>query len=470
MEAAGQPHAEACRRVTDLESRHYIRRDWVWSQLGESPWARALVSLARLANLSKRPVGGATLEEAVKIYAEEGWQCDRAAMEALAQFRTTLDAGVMVKVVRTLYEPWLDQSARTFQKLVAEAGDAYRGQVGIVRGESDVCVLFVDGLRFDVGGWLAEKLEARSLIVKLRHRLAALPTVTPTAKPAVTPIASEIRGDGGSAFTPMLEGKPATAQSLRAQMAEAGVDIVQGDELPFPSGGKLGGWTECGKIDSLGHKVDGELAHYLEAEVDRVADRVAELLNAGWKRVRVVTDHGWLMLPDGLPKVELPRYLTETQWTRCSVFNGRGEPEMPAFGWYWDPHVRIVSPYGIGSFRAGEKYSHGGVSPQECVVPEIVVESGVEAVSASIARITWRGMRCRVKVNANDPGIRVDLRLNWKQPGTSIVAAAKEVGSESETSLVVKDDKHEGVSATVVLLDGAGSVLDRKATTVGEVE
>jgi hypothetical protein len=422
-----------------------------------------------LAQLSQRPVNGATLEEAAKLYSEEGWQCDRAAMDALAQFRTTMDAGVMVKIVRTLYEPWQDQSARAFQKLVAEAGDSYQSGVVAIRGESDVCLLFVDGLRFDVGGWLAEKLEARSLIVKLHHRLAALPTVTATAKPAVTPIAGRISGDGGDRFTPTLDGKPVTAPVLRSGMTEIGVDVLPADELPFPSGGEAGGWSECAKIDTLGHKVDGELAHYLEAEVDRITDRVAELLNAGWKKVRIVTDHGWLMLPDGLPKVELPHYLTETKWTRCAVFKAHGEPEAPTFGWHWDKHVRIVSPHGIGSFRAGETYSHGGISPQECVTPEIVVESGVEAVSASIAEVTWRGMRCRVKVDSNDPGVSVDLRLNWKQSTTSVVAGVKAVGSEDEVSLVVDDDSHEGAAATVVLLDSAGNVLDRKATTVGEI-
>lgn len=467
-EAAGQPEDEARRRVIELEERHGVRRRWVWSDLGEGPWARALDPLVRLAEFSMRPVTGATLADAAQHYADEGWKCDRAAMEALAQFRTTTDAGVMVKVVQALYEPWLTASARAFQSLLEQAGDSYRAGVTPIEGEPDVCLLFVDGLRFDVGGWLAEKLEGRSLIVKLRHRLAALPTVTATAKPTVTPIAGEIRGESGERFTPTLQGKPATAPVLRAGMAEAGVDVLPADELPFPSGGETGGWAECGKIDTLGHKVDGELAHYLEAEVDRIADRVADLLNAGWKKVRIVTDHGWLMLPDGLPKIELPHYLTETKWTRCAVFKAHGESEMPTFGWHWDQHVRIVSPHRIGSFRAGETYSHGGISPQECVVPEIVVESGVEAVSASITAVTWRGMRCRVKVSASDPGIRIDLRSNWKQPDSSIVAGVKEAGSDSEVSLVVIDDSHEGAAATVVLLDSADNVLDRKATTVGE--
>ncbi|MBK5198134.1 MAG: hypothetical protein JJE37_07615, partial [Methyloceanibacter sp.] len=78
------------------------------------------------------------------------------------------------------------------------------------------------------------------------------------------------------------------------------------------------------------------------------------------------------------------------------------------------------------------------------------------------------GMRCRVVVEANVSGLKVDLRLNWKQAKTSIAAAPKELGSNGETSLAVSDDSHEGAAASVVVFDQSGRVLDYKPTTVGE--
>jgi hypothetical protein len=189
-------------------------------------------------------------------------------------------------------------------------------------------------------------------------------------------------------------------------------------------------------------------------------------LDAGWKKVRVVTDHGWLLLPRGLPKVDLPAYLTATKWARCAL--AKADAPVPSYPWHWNPDIRITSPYGIASFRSGDKYAHGGVSLQECVVPEIVVEHGVEAVHASILAVEWRGMRCKVRVETNDPTVRVDLRTNWKQAGSSIVAAIKEVGAGGEANLVVVDDKHEGAAAMVVLIDSGGAVLSQKSTSVGE--
>lgn len=130
--------------------------------------------------------------------------------------------------------------------------------------------------------------------------------------------------------------------------------------------------------------------------------------------------------------------------------------------------MRIASPPGIASFRAGDVYAHGGISPQECVIPMLEAELGIGAMFASIQSIEWRGMRCRVRVQTNDPGVKVDLRTNWKQAGTSIVTAAKEVGTSGEVSLAVVDDTYEGAAASVVLLDREDKVIASQTTCVGE--
>jgi hypothetical protein len=108
------------------------------------------------------------------------------------------------------------------------------------------------------------------------------------------------------------------------------------------------------------------------------------------------------------------------------------------------------------------------VSLQECVIPELTVERGAEVARATITDTQWRGMRLRVRASASVPGLRVDLRTNAKQPGTSLVASAKELDASGEASLVVSDDKHEGAAAVVVVLDRGNNIVDRRSTTVGE--
>ena len=101
-------------------------------------------------------------------------------------------------------------------------------------------------------------------------------------------------------------------------------------------------------------------------------------------------------------------------------------------------------------------------------MPDLIVERGEAALSANITAISWRGMRCRVSVDTNASGLSVDLRLNWKQAGSSITATSKELTETGEASLAVSDDSHEGAAASVVIIDQAGRVLDYKPTTVGE--
>ena len=58
---------------------------------------------------------------------------------------------------------------------------------------------------------------------------------------------------------------------------------------------------------------------------------------------------------------------------------GRLDAEHSDLPWHWNPVLRIASPPGIGAFVANTEYAHGGVSLQECVIPELIVERGEEA-------------------------------------------------------------------------------------------
>jgi hypothetical protein len=95
------------------------------------------------------------------------------------------------------------------------------------------------------------------------------------------------------------------------------------------------------------------------------------------------------------------------------------------------------------------------------------VERGLTAISATITSIEWRRMRCRIRIETNNPSVRVDLRKNWKEQATSIVAARKALDANGEVSLVL-DDTHEGVAASVVVVDVDGNVIAHQTTCVGE--
>jgi hypothetical protein len=465
------PFRDACAKVLNLEREHGGRRMWVWNELGESPLAQALVPLAKLATLSQLPSSGSTLQPFAAWYAQDGWRCDRAAMDALALALPPALRTLVAGVVRALYEPWLDGIARLFQGMAAGDPGAL-GQANKSGSPADgTCLVFGDGLRFDIGAMLREKLELRDCVVTMAHRLAPVPTVTATAKPLSTLVAAALTGPPATDdFTPLLSStkQPATITRLRDEMAGQGIDVMEGDDLHVPAGPRKRGWSETGRLDELGHKLGLGLAPQLDQELEALVDRIVGLLECGWARVRVVTDHGWLLVPGGLPKIELPTSLAASKWARCASITGESPAGIPIFAWHWHPDVRVASPPGIGSFFAGMEYAHGGISPQECILPELTVERPSEIVRVSIADLQWRGMRLRVRVAPPTAGLKVDVRRNAKQESTSVVTAPKELDAGGEASVVVANDDDEGTAAVVVVLGPGGTILDRKTTTVGE--
>ena len=470
-EVAKLPHAEACDKVAALDGEHGERRDWVWAKIGESPFALALAPLGCLAREAGRDLANSSVDAFIADYTERGWRCDWAAVKAFSLSKTGIDFEVVAKAVHALYEPWLDRAARRFQELLSARNVNLSKLASGVDDEPGTCILFADGLRFDLGAMLSERLEARGVRVKLAHRVTPVPTVTATAKPLASPAHSNCTGAATAEdFCPEIsgEGKPATAARLRALMAKQGIAIADDSETLMALDDGVGGWVETGEIDHLGHSLGAKLTRELDAEIEQLANQVDALLESGWRRVRVVTDHGWLLLKGGLPKVELPPSLVETKWARCAAVKGESTPAVPTYPWYWNPLLRIASPPGIGSFFASAEYAHGGISPQECVVPDLIAERDTTTIAARITKVDWRGMRCRVTVETNTPHVVVDLWLNRRQSGSSIAASVREVNAAGNASLVVAEDKHEGAAALVVVLDKAGRVLDDQSTTVGD--
>lgn len=459
----------AAKRIEALESTHRERRRWVWAELGHAPLALALEHLATLARLTEGTLTGGTAEALAESYVNDGWQADAAALHALAEAELPADRAAVTTAIRPVYGPWLERVTDRFQKRVLaaplpSAGTATPG----ADPEPGEVVIFADGLRYDIARMLLDELRDRGAETEENWRWAALPTVTPTAKPAASPVADQLEGGSdASEFRPMVREKnqPLVIDRFRALLTEQGIQVLRHEETGDPSGRA---WAEYGNIDRLGHDEGAGLARRIPEEVRGLALRITTLLGAGWRRVRVVTDHGWLLLPGGLPKVELKGYLAESRWGRCAVLRSTSKTKLPSFAWHWAPEVHVVAPHGIGSFIAGQEYAHGGLSLQECVVPVLTVKGTASTVAtAAVEEIRWVGLRCRVRVEASGEGFAVDLRVKPGDPATSIASEAKPLDGEGKAALLVPDDSYEGSAVTLVVLDAAGEVIAREATTVG---
>ena len=471
VEVGSMKPADARQRLEQLEAEHGPRRGWVWARLGLCPLAGAMAHLVVLAKRTAAALGGDSADAMAKLYAEGGYLADDAALRAMACAKSAEDVAAVRAAVRCVYLPWLDDTARHFQECLAVKALPTVAQQEGVEADAGECVLFADGLRFDIGQRLAAMAGARQLEASAGWRWAALPSVTATAKPAASPVAGAVRGERLEAdFGPEVAGtgEKLNTDRFRRLLSVAGFQVLGPAEAGESRAKKARAWTEYGEFDKLGHDLQAKLASRIEDQLELVLERVQSLLDAGWKRVRVVTDHGWLLVPGGMQKVQLPKYLAESRWSRCASIKDSSHVEVPVAGWSWNPQERFAYAPGVHCFVAGQEYAHGGASLQECLVPVLTfVATGAPAgVVVTVSEVQWVGLRCRVTVEPATDGLLADLRTKPNVAGSSITDP-KALDADGKTALLVADDSLEGTTVSLVIVDATGRVVSKEATTVG---
>ena len=457
------PAAGARNAIRHLETEHGPRRDWVWAALGRAPLAGVLRWLVALAEATALPAGGPTVAAIVASYAGGGWRADDALLRALAEVSGE-DRSAVAGAAASLYRSWARDGAAALQAAWATDPPARPEPPVGLKARGGTCVIFADGLRYDLGQRLGAELTAAGLPATVRPHLAALPTVTPTAKNAVAPVASLLAGGAGFDPSVAATGQKLSAQVLRTLLRDNGWQVLSGSETGEPMDGRA--WTELGQIDSYGHNAKLDLARQAQVEIEGLVDRVRKLIAAGWRTVTVVTDHGWLLLPDGFPKNELYLHLTEDRKGRCARLKPDAKSEQQVVPWHWDASVGIAIAPDITSFQGGNVYDHGGLSPQEVVIPVVTVGAAEPAaVAAEIGQVTWRGLTCRVTVTGAVDGLRLQLRAAAADAGTALTGV-KTLKADGATPLLVEDEDQGGRMVWVVLLGADGTIVDQRSTSV----
>jgi len=289
------PAHEARGRLKDLESKHKERRNLVWAELGDAALACALEHLARMGEMTANALTAGNAKDLAGAYLSCGWRTDDAVVRALACVAKPEDLDPVTIAIRAVYLPWAEDAARYLQTVVDRDGYPLKKDAlgAPERGKAGECVIFVDGLRFDLARRLSESLSARHLNVEETPVWAAIPSVTATGKPAVTPVAHLIAGqDANADFEPCVA---ATGQSLKGGyylqklLDEAGWQVPEKSGVLFPEGPV---WCDVGNIDHEGHERGWKLARHLETMLGEIVDRIEQWFANGFESVRVVTDHG----------------------------------------------------------------------------------------------------------------------------------------------------------------------------------
>lgn len=464
--------AEIRQKLTVLEQQHAERRDWIWFQLEMAPLAGVLQHLSGVAELTQQVFSGAEPEEMATLYRDKYWQADDLVLKALAYPLPLNQQALVQKLLTQIYTPWLDEVTRNFQDLVQSKGYPGTDQANEAIAEyaaAGEVVFFVDGLRYDLAQRLLQKLQPLGE-VKFTSNWAALPSVTATAKAAVTPVHDRLIGrETDRDFEPSLldEDKDFSAYYLKKLLKEKGwLYLEEGDSGDV----SRNAWVQSGDIDKEGHVRGLKLAARVDGLLDEVVERVEELVAAGWVKIRIVTDHGWMLTPEPMARVDLPKHLTETRWGRCAVIKDSVVSGYQQVSWYWNSQVSIAMAPGLTCFKAGLHYDHGGLSLQECLTPVIEVFNKKKpvtesTVTATLSNLRWLGLTCRVQAETSAENVLAVLRTHPADSSTEI--CSRKPLKQGKCALLV-DDEHEGTTAVLVLLDEQDNVLAKKPTLVGE--
>jgi hypothetical protein len=341
-------------------------------------------------------------------YAESGHQVDRAHRKlelARTELRTFGDLEQNLTEARATYDAWLDGVLSRFTSglergILDLSGLLRQGEIHdrlVVTGTAQrTAYVWVDALRYELGLDLAEALRAVAADVTVHAAVAAAPTITTVGMAALLPGAAAslrigLSGDRLAVFVGDNEVRD-VAGRVKLLRAHHGTvcdldlnDAAQKGEkaLSRATGEAALVLLRSQEVDAVGES--GMLSvgwSHFETVTNLLASVVARLAQSGVERVVISADHGFIALGQDL---STPRLVDPPAGAvgivKRRVFAGRGgipDPatvRVPLDACGVASDLDIVVPKGLAVFRAGggRQFFHGGLSPQELVVPVIVL-------------------------------------------------------------------------------------------------
>jgi hypothetical protein len=133
-----------------------------------------------------------SIDELKTYYTSSGYAVDQFMRKSLAAVKTEKDKGIVKSIIHLFYKPWLENITTKFQKLVAQDAGIFTSQIAAI--EEETFVLFVDAFRYELAEEFCNRLLASDshLKIELQAGWSAIPSLTPTSKPNVSPVATEI--------------------------------------------------------------------------------------------------------------------------------------------------------------------------------------------------------------------------------------------------------------------------------------
>lgn len=370
--------------------------------------------------------------------------------------------------------------------------DIFEKQVKPLLGDGKVAYVWVDALRFEMARELC-RLLTDDFKLEVQPAIGTMPTITEIGMAALLPKAHEsakVVSVGGGKLALEIGGKIIKDRKDRVAFLKehAGVKVFDAkldDLLPKPGKKVKDGIQnndlilitsqeidELGEADNMSQarlQIDGVLSH-LRRGVRVLADH-------GIKTVVLVADHGHLFadeIGDDM-KIEAPGGKAEDLHRRVWVgVGGTSEPSylrtsLASLG--VESEFDIATPWTFAVFKSkggGRAYFHGGLSPQELIVPVVVLHSAAKpsvqttgiqwTLTPGTSKLTTRFFSVQIAASQSEsslfgfepPKVRIELRANKKCVSIPVSASYGFEDATGEVKLKIAEEDNKRIEPNTV--------------------
>lgn len=357
------------------------------------------------------------------------------------------------------------QKAKHPIKGVLRQRDIFEKRVKSHLGEGKVAYVWVDALRFEMARELSRLLKD-DFRLELEPAVGTMPTITEIGMAALLPKAHEsarVVSVGGGKLALEIAGQVIKDRKDRVAFLKehAGVPVFDAkldDLLPKPGKKIKDGIAQAQLILITSQEIDelGEADNMAQArlQIDGVLGHLRRglrvLADQGIKTIVLAADHGHLFadeIGEDL-KIEAPGGKVEDLHRRVWVgVGGSCEPSylrtsLTSLG--IDSEFDMATPWTFAVFKSkggGRAYFHGGLSPQELIVPVVVMHATARPVTLTTgiqwtltpgtAKLTTRFFSVQIAgaqgqaslFGFEPPTVRIELRVNKKCVSRAVSAS-----------------------------------------------
>jgi hypothetical protein len=362
-----------------------------------------------------------------------------------------------------LFVTWYAKAKHPISGVMRQV-EVFETQVKPRIGVGKVAYVWVDALRFEMARELADVLKD-DFDLKIRPALGSVPTITEIGMAALLP-----RADQGARVVAVGLGKLGLQIDrtvikdrkdriafLKAHVGVPVFDAKLDDLLPKPSKKVRDGIQGAGLVLVTSQEIDELCEADNITQARRQVDGVLNDLRRGFrvladleiKTIILAADHGHLFGEEVGEDMKIEAPGGETADLHRRVWVGIGGTSQPSYlrtslkSLGVESDLDIATPYTFACFKSkggARAYFHGGLSPQEVVIPVVVMIPTAQATSAPPTGIRWTLATGSKKLstrffsvqvggsstglfNLEPPKVRVEVRAKGRCVSTPVSAS-----------------------------------------------